>query len=1055
MKKAIEWMAKNHVAANLLMLLLIVGGLINAFSIKQEIFPEMTLDMIQISMSYPGAGPEEIEEGIILKIEENISGIAGIKEVRSTAMEGIGIIDAELEEGEDPDIILQDIKSAVDRITTFPENAEKPVISKLVSRNQVVSIVLYGDTTEWILREQADIIQKELLALPEITQVDLVGVRPYEISVEIPEENLRRYNLTLNQVAARLKRASLDLPAGTVKTAEGNILLRTKEKRYWAKEYEDISIITNIDGTEVKLKDIAKVKDTFSETDTFSICDGKPAVMIKVSRVGDQKPTVISDAVKRYIKKKKETLPSSLNLIIWNDSSENLASRLSLLKKNAFFGLCLVLLVLGMFLEIRLAMWVMLGIPISVFGGLFILPFLGVSINMISLFAFILVLGILVDDAIVIGENIYAHRQMGKTHLRAAIDGAIEVAVPVIFSVLTTVAAFVPLLFVGGIMGKFIKVIPMIVITLLLVSLIESLFILPSHLSGESNKRKEGILLSASHKILSFFSTKLTNFISGPYRKFLKVCLNNRYNTIAVSIFVLIAVIGMVQGGILKFVFMPEVDSNVILIALEMSPGTPLSETAKVQKIIAEKAREAAAEYDKERGKNKSIIKHIYSVIGGKMSSRGISAEASGSNSHIADIAIHLEDVEERGIPAEEIGRKIRSKIPNIAGVEALTFDTSLAHFGGANIDIQLSHDNPEVLEMASEKVKQALAKYPGVGSIVDTFVRGKDELKIRIKPEARTLGITEEEMARQIRAAFYGAEALRFQRGRNEVKVMVKYPPEERKRLANLEAMRIRIPGNTEIPLLQAAYVEKGKGFNEINRTNRKRVVNVSANVYSKVSNAQEIIEDLSRTLLPDLARSYPGLSYSLEGQEKERRESFGSMIKGFPLALIAIFALLAIPFKSYIQPLLIMVSIPYGIIGAFIGHLIMGFSLNMLSIYGLVALAGVVVNDSLLLIDKINRNRYEGQKLMDAVVNAAERRFRPILLTSLTTFFGLIPILLESSVQAQWLIPMAISLAFGVLFATSITLILIPSLYVALEDIHTTVKVDSSYSTEEEITH
>jgi len=1053
MKNAMTWMAKNHVAANLLMLLLIVGGLINSFSIKQEVFPEMTLDMIQISMVYPGAGPEEIEEGIILKIEENLTGIVGIKEIRSTATEGLGVVNAELEQGEDPDLILQDIKSEIDRITTFPENAEKPVISKLESRNQVISLVLYGDSSEWTLREQADIIEKEILSLPEITQVDLVGVRPYEISVEIPEENLRRYNLTLNQVALRLRRASLDMPAGTVKTSGGNILLRTKEKKYWGTEYEDVSVIVNADGTEIRLKDIAQVNDSFSETDTIALCNGKPAVMIKVSRVGEQKPEVISSAVKRYLEKKKQSLPESLNLIVWNDSSENLESRLNLLTKNASYGLCLVLIVLGMFLEIRLALWVMLGIPISFLGGIFILPFIGVSINMISLFAFILVLGILVDDAIVIGENIYEHRQMGKPFLKAAIEGGIEVSVPVVFSVLTTVAAFFPLLFVGGVMGKFIKVIPMIVITLLLVSLIESLFILPAHLSRKSAKGNKGILYRTTEGVQHFFSSKLKSFTEGTYKKFVTFCIDNRYSTIAASIAFLIIIVSAVQGGLLKFVFMPEVDSNVIIAAIEMTPGTPVEETARVQKIVSEKGREIVAEYDNERKNGKSILREMYSVIGGNISSRGISSEASGSYSHVSDVALLVESTEERGIPAEEIGHRWRDNIPEIPGLESLTFDTSLAHFGGANIDIQLSHTNPEILEVASEKVKKALADYPGVGSIVDTFERGKQELKLRLRPEARTLGITEEDMGRQIRSAFYGAEALRFQRGRNEIKVMVKYPAEERKKLSDLESMRIRTANNDEVPLMQAAYIKEGKGFNEINRTGRKRVVNVSANVYSEVANAQEIIRELNAKLLPELASSYPGLTYSMEGQEKERRESFGSMFRGFPLALIAIFALLAIPFKSYIQPLLIMAVIPFGIIGAFIGHILMGFALSMLSVYGLVALTGVVVNDSLLLIDTINRNRRSGQELIESVVKGGQRRLRPILLTSLTTFFGLTPMLLERSIQAQWLTPMAISLAFGVIFATGITLILIPTLYMVLEDFRAKVSGSNVIADESDI--
>ncbi len=1037
MKQALKWMVNNHVAANLLMMIFIVGGLIKGFSIKQEVFPEIALDKIQVTVEYPGAGPEEVEEGIILKIEDSLTGIDGIKEIKSVAAEGRATVTAEIRSGENADLILQDIKSEVDRIVTFPEEAEEPVVTKLLNLTEVISVAVYGDVSERTLREQVETIREELLTYPEITQVELGGVRPYEISVEIPEGHLRRYNLTLDDVARRLKQASLDLPGGYIKSKSGEILLRTKEKRYRATEYADIIIVADPDGTRVRLGDIATVKDTFEETDLSAKFDGKPAAMVKVFRVGEQKPTEISKIVNSYVAQKELSFPDSIHAAVWNDTSELLESRMNLLLRNAGLGLILVIIVLGLFLEIRLAFWVMLGIPISVLGALFLLPVLDVSINMVSLFAFILALGILVDDAIVVGENIFAHRQMGKPYLQAAIDGALEVGVPVTFSILTTVAAFMPMLFVAGSMGKFMKVVPLVVISLLLVSLVESIFVLPAHLSNGKVDRPKGKLLGTIDRIHITFSKQLERFIAGPYQKFLVLCIRFRYTTVAVSVAVLLLSVGMIRGGILKFTFMPDVDGDMIAVSLQMPPGTPVSQTEKIGQMITEKAMETTDEIDKGRPGEKSIFRHIYAVAGGTINMDFVAGGQSTVGSHMLDIALFLTESEERNFPANEVIERWRQKVGEVPGAESLTFTSDVFQIG-ADIDIQMAHRNADLLAKLAEKIKTVLSEYPGVEDIEDNYTRGKQELKLKLKPEARTLGVTEEDLALQVRAAFYGAEALRLQIGRNEVKVMVRYPEQDRKNLWELETMRIRTRDGGEIPLNRAAKILEGRGFSEINRTDRKRVINVTASVDSTKANAAEILADLKQGILTELDKDYPGLVFDLVGEEKERREVMGSMKDGFLLALFAIYALMAIPFRSYIQPLLIMTAIPFGVVGAVIGHLIMGYNLSMLSLFGLVALSGVVVNDSLLMIDKINANRRTGQDLYNAVMSAGRRRFRPILLTSLTTFFGLSPMILETSVQARFLIPMAISLGFGILFATGITLLLIPSLYMVLEDLH-----------------
>jgi multidrug efflux pump subunit AcrB len=1036
MKAGLRWMATNHVAANLLMLVLVVGGIIKAPHIQQEVFPEVSLDRISVVVAYPGAGPAEVEEGILLRIEEVLTGVDGIKQLKSTAAEGMGRVIAELHNGEDANLVLQDIKSEVDRITSFPDDAEKPVISKMLNRREVISVVVYGAVSERSLRQQAEIVRDELLELPGITQVELGGVRPFEISIEIPEENLRRYNLTLDQVATKIRNASLDLPGGSVKTRGGEILLRTKERRYFGPEYADMTIVAKPDGSQVRLGEIARVVDGFADTDEYARFDGQAAAMVRVFRIGDQKPTQISQQVNAYIQQKQQQLPASLQLAAWNDTSEIFQSRMSLLQKNALYGLTLVIIILGLFLEIRLAMWVMLGIPISFFGTLFLMPFIGVSINMISLFAFILALGILVDDAIVVGENIYEHRQSGKPFARAAIDGVLEVAVPVTFSILTTVAAFLPLVFVAGMMGKFIKVIPLIVMTLLLVSLVESLLVLPAHLALGKRRAESRGLLGAIDRVRKAVGRGLERFVTGPYRRALELNIRFRYASLAIGLGALMMTFAVVKGGVVKFRFMPDVDGDRITAAVQMTRGMPIEETARVQQRLVEAGLEVAREYDRQRPPGDSVLRNIYSVVGGSTAAGGPGGGSAASATHLTTVEMFLRKSEERKVPAADISAGWREKVGELPGVESLTFASNLVRMG-ANIDIQVAHEDFAVLEQVAIRLRQALAAYPGVGDIEDSYARGKQEIKLQLSPAARTLGISEAELGRQVRAAFFGAEALRLQRGRNEIKVMVRYPEENRRALADLENLRIRTPGGAEIPLNVAASVTPGYGFSEIKRTDRKRVINVTASVDARRNNTQDILRELKTQVLPALAGDYPGLSFDMEGEEKERAESLGSMLDGFKLALVMIFALLAIPFRSYSQPLLIMAAIPFGMIGAVLGHIIMGYDLSLLSLFGLVALSGVVVNDSLLLIDRANQNRRGGEDLHQSLVEAGTRRFRPILLTSLTTFCGLMPIIVETSVQAQFLIPMAISLGFGILFATGITLLLIPALYMILEDV------------------
>ncbi len=1030
MNAAIAWMARNHVAANLLMLTFLIGGIIIGSTVKQEVFPEVSLDRISVSVAYPGAGPEEIERGILLPLEDSITGIDGISRVDASASEGYGSVTVEIAGHADINLVLQDVKSAVDRITTFPAGAERPIISKILNKREVVAVVIYGDATLRSLRQQAELVRDELLRLPDITQVDISGAPPYEIAIEIDEHTLRRYHLTLERVAARVRAASVDIPGGSVKAASGEILLRTMERRYFGPAYANIAIINYPDGRQLRLGDIATIKDTFAESDESASFDGQPAVMVRVFRVGEQKPTSISAAVERYIAQKNVTLPPSLHLAKWNDSAELLASRMHLLSKNAWLGLILVFITLGLFLEIRLALWVMLGIPVSFLGSLLIAPLAGVSINMVSLFAFIMALGIVVDDAIVVGENIYEQRQVQSDYSAAAITGAQQIALPVVFSILTTVCAFSPLLAIGGIMGKFVHVIPVVVISVLTVSLLESLLVLPAHLAAG---RPQTGAPHALERLRHRFGAALQRFTTGTYRRALERALSLRYLIMACATAILLFSLALVGSGKLKFVFMPEVDADVITVTLELPEGTASAVTGQALQRIAAAGRATIAQIEQEQGQQ--VMRHIYTLTGATLAKGGPIGGSSTSASNIGTIAMLLRPSEQRSITAPQISARWRRRAGEIAGVRRLTFKSSLVHMG-ANIDVQLAGNDYAVLEQAAAQVKQALRRYPGVENIEDNYTRGKRELKLHLKKQAALLGITEQQLGAQVRAAYYGAEALRIQRDRDEVKVMVRYPRRQRYSAASIAELRIATPSGGYVPLRQVAQISPGRGFSTINRSERRRVVNVQARVDSHVTTAAEVLAGLRDGVLARLCADHQGLSYNLEGEERERRESMRDMGRGFILALLGIYALLAIPFRSYSQPLLIMAAIPFGITGAIFGHLLMGYPLTILSLFGVVALCGVVVNDSLLLIDTINQRRRDGDTLADAVVFSGQRRLRPILLTSLTTFFGLWPMILETSVQAKFLIPMAISLAFGIMFATGITLICIPALYMILED-------------------
>jgi multidrug efflux pump subunit AcrB len=1017
----IAWMAHNPVAANLLMVVCLVGGLLMLGKITQEVFPETTIDVVRVSVSYPGASPEEVEQGLILVIEEAVRGIDGVHEVSSTSGESSGSVNIELLQGQDLQKLADDVESEVSRIGTFPEDADEPEISVVSRRRNVIDLVLYGNAEPATLHELGELVRDQLLSDPGITQVELEGVRPLEISIEIPQENLRRYGLTIDEVAARLRSAAVDLPGGGIKTTTGEILLRMKERRDYGRQFAQLPIITAADGTRVLLEDIAIVDDSYEEADSYALFNGKPAVFLDVYRIGSQTPIQVADAVFEQLDLIRSTLPDGLGITVLRDRADLFRQRANLLLKNGALGIMLVLIILGIFLELRLAFWVMMGIPISFLGTLLFFPALGISINMITLFAFIMAVGIVVDDAVIVGENVYYYFQEGNSLLDSAVLGAREIAMPVTFSILTNVAAFMPLYFIPGVMGKIFKMIPLVVSTAFIISLFESLFILPAHL-GHRKEKQLGRFRGWLHERQQTFSRWFTRWVRSRFGPFLDAALSRRYLVVAIAVAVLVFFLAYAASGRMGLGMFPKVESDFARASATLPYGTPVAKT----EAVARKMEAAALKVVEETGRE-DLVTGIYSRVG-----RG--------GSHNLSMTVYLAEPEIRDeiMTTREFTKRWRGIVGRVPGVENINFASDFGGPGhGSAITVELSARDPLVLEAASAELAASLESYSLVKDIDDGYTPGKEQLDFNLNPQGKALGLTARDVARQIRSSFYGTRVLRQQRGRNEVTVTVRLPEDERISEYNIEEMVIQTPAGIFVPLRDVIEIERGRAFTTIKRRDGRRVIQVKADVNDR-SRAGEVESALAEVELPALVTRYPGLQYSFEGRAADTRESMGSLKIGFTLAMILIFAMLAIPFKSYIQPLIVMSSIPFGIIGAVIGHMIMGYSLSVVSMFGIVALSGVVVNDSLILIDFANRRiRDRDMSVHDAVLDAAIQRFRPILLTTATTFGGLTPMMFERALQARFMIPMAISLGYGILFATLITLILVPCLYMVIEDL------------------
>ncbi|NMR27751.1 efflux RND transporter permease subunit [Pseudoalteromonas sp. NEC-BIFX-2020_015] len=1019
----IAWFTKNHVAANLLLISIVFAGLFSLTTqIPLEVFPSFETDRISVSVSLRGSTPEDVEQGVTIRIEESVQDLEGIKQISSRSSEGSASVSIEVDSGYDPRELLADIKSRVDAINTFPADAEKPVVALAQRKREVIAVTVSSDYGEKETREYAEQVRDQLLRLPSVTQVELSGVRDYELAIEVSQDTLRQYSLSLSDISRAISNSSTDISAGNLKTEGGDVLIRSKGQAYRKDEFARIAVKNQKDGTIIRLGDIATISDDFEETPVRTRFNGKQAAFIDVYRIGPQSAITVADEVKEYIEGQQNKLPQGFDLSYWDDDSELVKSRIATLTTNALQGGILVLALLTLFLRPAIAFWVFIGIPVSFMGAFLAMPLFGVTLNIMSLFGFILVLGIVVDDAIVTGENVYTHLKTAESGEQAAILGTQEVATPVTFGVLTTVAAFLPLAFIEGGRGALFAQIPVVVIPVLLFSLIESKFVLPAHLKYIKLRHEKGEP-SKFDKFQQRFADGFELAILKYYQPLLNLALRHKLATVSLFVGIFLIILTMITSGWTKFIFFPRIPSETVRVNLTLPTGTPFEVTNKYVIDMSDKARQLQDKYrDKDSGE--SVILNILATTGGR-----------GGASNSGSVRFEITPAEKRDsdIGSRELASEWRELIGVIPGAESLTFRAEIGRSSDP-IDVQLTATSLSTLQEVAEHVKARLATYPTVFDIADSMSDGKEELQIELTEQGLALGLNRVDVSQQVRNSFFGAQAQRIQRGRDDVRVMVRLPIDERRSVADLKDILINAPTGGTVPLSHVATLVPGQSPSTINRIDRYRTLNVTADIEKNNTNMTVLQADL-KVFLDELVQQYPGVSHSLEGEAKEQRESFGSLAWALVFVFFIIYGLLAIPFKSYLQPLIVMSVIPFGMIGAVVGHWIMGMDLTIMSLLGMLALIGVVVNDSLVLVDFINKKRSEGGELLEAVKMAGASRFRPVMLTSLTTFIGLMPLLFEKATQAQFLIPMAVSLGFGIIFATFITLLLVPVNYLLME--------------------
>ena len=1014
----VSWMARHGVAPNLLMAFLIIGGILMSMVIRKEFIPSTEVDYVSVAVSYPGATPSEMEQGVVLPIENELTGLNGIKEITSTATQGSARVSVELENSDDRQKAYQDIQQAVSNISTFPDGIERPVVSLSGRTIDVMDIKLFGPLSKFELKKLAEQIRNDLLSAPEITNVEIKGTPDEELHVEISQATLEAYGLTLQQVASTIGSNAIEQSAGTVRTSGGDILLTLDNRIYWAEEFSKVPVISDASGVILQLGDIATIQDGFGDSNREVTYNGNPSIGIDIYRSENQTPFTVTEAAYRQMEEIIPALPPGVELIVTDDDGKTYNQRVGLLMKNAAIGLILVLVLLSLFLEYRLAFWVTMGIPTAFLGALLIIPAADVSINMISMFAFIIALGIVVDDAIIAGENIFEHMQQGMPFQDAAVQGAREVAVPLAFAILTNVAAFLPILALPGMMGKLFIAIPVVVISCFLISWIEALFILPTHLANLKRKSADAPQ-NILERIQKRVDARLSYFIHEIYQPILRRAVAFPALTFAIAFFFLMIAMAWASSGRMGFSMFPRLEGEFVVATVELPSNAPFQQADDVRKKVEQDLRTVVAPFQADG------TEFLLSIEG---DIDGTSVEVEGQ----------LVDSDQRPIPAAELVALWRDQIGEIPGIRSLTFDSERGGgpSGGAGLTVELRGSHTDVLKRASEDMAQALAGITGVKDIANGFNSGKPQWDVELTDQGRSLGLEADDVAGQIRAAIYGSRALRQQRGNSEVTVLVRLPEEERSRAADIERLRILTPSGSYVPLSEVAILEKGMSPSSISRRNGRQIVNVTANVEPR-EQVPAIMTLLNESVFPDLRSRYPGIDFGFEGRQAETQESMSSLkLYGF-FSMLLIYVLLAIPFRSYAQPLLVMAVIPFGAAGALYGHLLMGYGLSVMSIMGIVALAGVVVNDSLILVDFANRQRRDkGMSAHDAIISAGIRRFRPILLTTLTTFGGLAPMVFETSRQAQFIAPMAVSLGFGILFTTFVCLLVLPSLYIMLSN-------------------
>ncbi len=1021
-KGVIAWFVANPVAANLLMAFIIICGWYSLGTIRKEMVPPQQSEVVTVKLSYPSASPIEVEEGVTLKIEDALKNIQGIKKVKSKSTYGQSQVSVEVDDGYETEKLVEKIRNTVETISSFPKEVENLNVSSGGFKSLSIQLQLYGNLSEHDAKNLASEIREDLLSRTSARSVNIWGTRDFEISIEISEQQLRKYNLTLRDITQKIRAESVNLPSGIIETVNGFIVLRVEGKSYTQHEFQDIVLLTTEDGSVVRLGDIAKVDDGFIQWGGRGLFDGKRSVGLSIFAVGNQDTIKLAQEVKQYAAKKQEALPNGVQLTDWLDVTYYLESRLNMMFKNMAFGALLVFFVLAMFLDLKTAFWVMAGLPVCYLGTFIFMPIelIDISINLVSIFGFILVLGIIVDDAIVVGEAVHAESSQHGFSDEAVVRGAKRVALPASIGVLTTIIAFLPMIFVEGPWKAAPQAVGIIVCGCLLFSLLESKLILPSHLAAGEKGFFRFLNLPWQRKLQQGNNKKLQQWVFTRYTPLLKKSLHNRYITLSLFVAALLLTIGLFFGGIVRYIFIVDTPEDFGTVKLSMSQGTLEATTELVRKRIIDSLYSVNETYKEEFGDPEGFLEHLFFYSTG---------------AHDGRFNIELTKDENRVIDNVEIMKRWREEVGEIAEANQLHF--SAASPGSRSLSFMLTSKNVEQLSAASIELMAELKTYEGLANFSNSVDGGRDEFILELKPKARSLGLTLSDISIQVKEAFYGAEAQRIQRGDDEIKVMVRYPKERRTSMLDLNEMYIRVSNGRAIPLKELAYLIPSRSKSNLTRVNYEAASFVSARADRSIDSPSEISAAIINDVLPELLKRYPSVSYRPEGARLSQKHLETDIIHFFWIALLGIYVLLAIPLKSYSQPLIIMSVIPFGIIGAVLGHLLLDYPVSMMSLFGIVALSGVVVNDSLILVDFVNKAVADGMSTFDAVVASGSQRFRAIMLTTVTTFLGVLPMLLEDSVQAQSLIPMAISLGFGILFATAITLLLVPCLYLILLDI------------------